>query len=120
MNLVSRFHKSVLFKFSYFEELLTLEYLLLKIQVWSQSVGVARWVRPAISMLRTSFSCGLGQEWEYDCMLFLLEVLLCDNVLCLFFFVFLIILWLCPFFKNQTVFGLGLSCDFFLCFIISF
>ena len=29
------------------------------------------------------------------------------------------LLWLCPFFKNQIVFGLGLSDDF-LCFIISF
>ena len=48
MNLVSRFHKSVLFQFSYMEELLTLEYLLLKIELWSRSVDVARWVRPAI------------------------------------------------------------------------
>ena len=29
-----------------------------------------------------------------------------------FFLVFLMLLWLCPFFKNQGVFGLGLSCDF--------
>ena len=36
-----------------------------------------------------------------------------------FFLVFLMLLWLCPFFKNQIVFGLGLSCDFFV-FIISF
>ena len=71
MILVSCFHKSVLFWFVYFEKLLTLEYLLLKIEVWSQSVGVARWVKPAISMLRTSFSVGLGQEWECDFMLFL-------------------------------------------------
>ena len=25
--------------------------------------------------------------------------------------VFLMLLWLCPFFKNQIVFGMGLSCD---------
>ena len=28
------------------------------------------------------------------------------------FLVFLLLLWLCPFLKNQIVFGLGLSCDF--------
>ena len=50
MILVSCFHKSVLFYFVYFEELLTLEYLLLKIEVWSQSVGVARWVRPGMGV----------------------------------------------------------------------
>ena len=38
MILVNCFHKSFLFYFGYFEELLTLEYLLLKIKVWSQSV----------------------------------------------------------------------------------
>ena len=31
-----------------------------------------------------------------------------------FFLVFLKLLWLCPFFGNQIVFGLGLSCDFFV------
>ena len=31
-----------------------------------------------------------------------------------FFLVFLILLWLCPFFKNRNVFGLGLSCDYFV------
>ena len=35
------------------------------------------------------------------------------------FLFFLMFLWLCPFFKNQIVFGLGLSCDFFV-FYISF
>ena len=30
-----------------------------------------------------------------------------------FMLVFLMLLWLCPFFKNQIVFGMGLSCDFF-------
>ena len=71
MNLVSCFHKSVLFLFGYFEELLTLEYLLLKIGVWSQSVDVARWVRQAIEHAQDVLSGGLGQRWEYDCMLFL-------------------------------------------------
>ena len=42
------FSQNILFYFGYFEELLTLEYLLLKIEVWSQGVDVARWVRPAI------------------------------------------------------------------------
>ena len=31
-----------------------------------------------------------------------------------FMLVFLMLLWLCPFFKNQIVFGMGLTCDFFL------
>ena len=31
-----------------------------------------------------------------------------------FIMVFLIFLWLCLFFKNQIVFGMGLSCDFFV------
>ena len=31
-----------------------------------------------------------------------------------FMLVFLMLLWLCPFFKNQIVFGMGLSCDFFV------
>ena len=30
--------------------------------------------------------------------------------------VFLMLLWLCPFLKNQVVFGLGLSCDFLVIF----
>ena len=33
-----------------------------------------------------------------------------------FMLVFLMLLWLCPLFKNQTVFGIGLSCDFFVFF----
>ena len=34
--------------------------------------------------------------------------------LCWFFLVFLMLLWLCPFLKNQNVFGLGLFYDFFV------
>ena len=71
MNLVNCFHKSFLFLFSYFVELLTLEYLLLKIEVRSQSVDVARWVRPAIAHAHDVLSGGLGQGWEYDFVLFL-------------------------------------------------
>ena len=71
MILINRFHKSVLFYFGYFEEFLTLEYLLLKIEVWSQSVDEARWVRPAIEHAQGDLSGGLGQEWEYDFVLFL-------------------------------------------------
>ena len=37
-----------------------------------------------------------------------------------FMLVFLMFIWLCPFFKNQIVFVISLSFDFFLCFIISF
>ena len=71
MILISCFHKSFLFWFGYFEELLTLEYLLLKIGAWSQSVDVARWVRPAIEHAQDVLSGGLGQEWEYDFVQFL-------------------------------------------------
>ena len=31
-----------------------------------------------------------------------------------FILVFLMFFWLCPFFKNQIVFGMGFSCDFFV------
>ena len=31
-----------------------------------------------------------------------------------FMLVFSLLLWLCHFFKNQIVFGMGLSCDFFV------
>ena len=37
-----------------------------------------------------------------------------------FILVFLMFLWLCPFFKNQIAFVMGLSFDFFVFFIISF
>ena len=33
-----------------------------------------------------------------------------------FMLVFLMLLWLCLFFKNLIVFGMGLSCDFFMFF----
>ena len=78
-------------------------------------MGVAQWVRPAIEHAQDVLSGGLGQEWEYDIMLFLLGVLLCVNILyCNFSLVFLVFLWLAPFFKNQIVFGLGLSSEFFV------
>ena len=31
-----------------------------------------------------------------------------------FMLIFLMLLWSCLFFKNQIVFGMGLSCDFFV------
>ena len=37
----------------------------------SQSVDVARWVRPAIEHAQDVLPGGLGKEWEYDCMRFL-------------------------------------------------
>ena len=37
-----------------------------------------------------------------------------------FMLVFLMLIWLYPFFKNQIFFGMGLSCDFFVFFMISF
>ena len=75
--------------------------------MWSQSVDVVRWVRTAIEHAQDVLSGGLGQEWEYDC-------------ICLitfyvgFMLVFLMFLWLCPFFKNLIVFVMGLSFDFFV------
>ena len=77
--------------------------------MWSQSVGVARWVRPTIEHAQDVLSGGLGQEWEYDVMLFLLGVLLCVNILFCVFSGFSLVV---SFFKNQIVFGLGLSFDF--------
>ena len=37
-----------------------------KIVMWSQSVDVARWVRPAIEHAQDVLSGGFGQEGEYD------------------------------------------------------
>ena len=39
--------------------------------MWSQSVDEARWVNPAIEHAQDVLAGGLGQEWEYDIMLFL-------------------------------------------------
>ena len=86
----------------------------------SQSVCVARWVRPAISILRTSYSGGLGQEWEYDCMLFLGEALLCDNVLCWFFSGLSYVTSVVSFFQKSNCFWFGFAFATFLCFVISF
>ena len=80
--------------------------------MWSQSVDVARWVRPAIEHAQDVLSGGFGQEWEYDFVLVFQGVLFCVNVFVILFLVFLLLFWLCPFFKNQTVFCWSLSCDF--------
>ena len=46
--------------------------------MWSQSVDVARWVRPAIEHAQDVLSGGLGQEGEYDFVLvFLRAPVLC-------------------------------------------
>ena len=70
-------------------------------------MDVARWVRPAIEHAQDVLSGGLGQEWEYD---FIFVLTLYGG----FFWVFLYYSWLCPFSKNQIIFGLGLSFDFFV------
>ena len=91
--------------------------------MWSQSVDVARWVRPAIEHAQDVLSGGLGQEWEYDFVLCLVWFFKGPCFVLTFyvilFFVFLLFRWLCPFLKNQIGFGLGLSCVFW-CFIVSF
>ena len=84
--------------------LLTLEYLLSKIVMCSQSVDVARWVRPAIEHAQDVLSGGLGQEWEFDFGLVLQGVLFCVNFYVIFFFVFFLFRWLRLFLKNQIVF----------------
>ena len=58
------------YNLNFYKTLLILEYLLSKILKWSQSVDVARWVRPAIEHAQDVLSGGLGQEWEYDSVLF--------------------------------------------------
>ena len=77
--------------------------------MWSQSVDVARWVRPAIEHAQdvlsggSMISCGFS---ERSCYVITFYVG--------FMLVFLMFLWLCPFFKNQIVFVMGLSFDFFV------
>ena len=37
-----------------------------------------------------------------------------------FFLVFLMLLWLCPILQKSNCFGLGLSCDFLVCYYYFF
>ena len=69
-------------------------------------------------MLRTS-SGGLGQEWEYDIMLFLLGVLLCVNILyCVFFCVLFCVTLVVSFFQKLNCFWFEFV--FWLCFLVSY
>ena len=77
-------------------------------------MDVARWVRPAIEHAQDVLPGGLGQEWEYDCMRFLERSCYVTTFYVGFVVVFLMFCWLCPFFKNQIVCGMGLSFDFFV------
>ena len=77
-----------------------------KQSVLSQSVDVARKVRPPIGHAQDVISGGLGQEWEYETMLSF-----CGGPVCVQPFVLFLLLvfsfflsWLCPFLKNQIVF----------------
>ena len=57
----------------------------------SQSVDVARWVRPAIEHAQDVLSGGLGQEGEYDFVLVFKGVLFCVYFCVLLFFVSLVV-----------------------------
>ena len=76
-------------------------------------MDVARWVRPAIEHAQDVLPGGLGQEWEYDCG-FCERSCYVTTFYVGFVVVFLMFCWLCPFFKNQIVCGMGLSFDFFV------
>ena len=84
--------------------------------MWSQSVDVARWVRPAIEHAQDVLFGGLGQEGSMISCWFFKGPYFALTFFAILFFVFLLFRWLCPFLKNQIVFGL--SCDFlvFYCF----
>ena len=71
--------------------------------MWSQSVDVARWVRPAIEHAQDVLSGGLGQEGEYDFVLVFKGSCFVLNFLLYYLFVFFLFGWLCPFLKNQIV-----------------
>ena len=114
MILVNCFRKSVLVLVQLFLRVTHPWVPLVKNIVWSQSVDVARWVRPAIEHAQDVLSYGLGQEWEYDFMLVFKGSCFVLTFYVILFLVFLLFLWLCPFLKNQIVFGLGLSCDFLM------
>ena len=65
MNLVNCFRKSVLVLLQLFLRVThPLVPFVKKNIVWSQSVGVARWVRLAVKHAQDVLSDGLGQEWE--------------------------------------------------------
>ena len=81
--------------------------------MWSQSVDVARWVRPAIEHAQDVLSGGLGQEGEYDFVLVFLGVLFCVNFFCYIIFCFPFVPLVVSFSQKSNCFGLGLSCDFF-------
>ena len=68
--------------------------------MWSQSVDVARWVRPAIEHAQDVLSGGLGQEGEYDFVLVFKGSCFVLTFLLYSLFVFLLFRWLCPFLKN--------------------
>ena len=69
MILVNCFRKSVLVLVQLFLRVFHPWVPVVKNLMWSQSVDVARWVRPAIEHAQDVLSGGLGQEWEYDFML---------------------------------------------------
>ena len=86
---------------------------LLKIRVWSQSVVVARWVRPAIEHAQDVLSGGLGLEWS---MLFSEASRFVFNLSCLFLTDFFLFGFGCFLFSKIKSFVLGSSFDFFYVF----
>ena len=75
--------------------------------MWSQSVDIARWVRPAIEHAQGVFSGGLGQVWEYDFVLFFYGVLFCVNFLCYIFSGFSFVSLVVSFSQKSKCFWFG-------------
>ena len=75
--------------------------------MWSQSVDVARRVRPAIEHAQDFLSGGLGQEWEHDFMLVFEGVLFCANVFVILFLVFPFVTLVVSFSQKSNCFLLG-------------
>ena len=83
-------------------------------------MDVARWVRPAIEHAQDGLSGGLGQEWEYDFMLFLGEVLLLDNLLCRVYVGLSYVTLVVSFFQKSNCFWYGFVFRlFFVLFFLS-
>ena len=79
-------------------------------------MGVASWVRPPIEHAQEVLSGELGQDWEYNFMLFFFGgggVLFVFKISCLFYYCFFFLSCLgCALFSKIKSFVLGLSFDF--------
>ena len=87
--------------------------------MWSQSVDVARWVRPAIEHAEDVLFGGLGQEGEYDFVLVFKGSCFVLTFFVIFFFVFLLFRC-CVLFSKIKLFLVWVCLATFWCFIVSF